>query len=75
MVARPNAIPSSIVPDFAPQNVPPPIQDEHGNAMEDSKWVHKGSKCCHKVDACTIFMWLNGVPFTLGANTLPSNAS
>jgi hypothetical protein len=53
VVASLDAIPSSIVPDFAPQEVPPPIQDEHGDAMEDNEWVHKGSRWCCKLDACT----------------------
>jgi hypothetical protein len=52
MVVRLNAIPSLVVPDFAPQEVPPPIQDEHGNVMEDSEWAHKGLRWCCKVDAC-----------------------
>jgi hypothetical protein len=55
MAACLDAIPSSIVPKFAPQEVLPPIQNEHENAMEDSEWVHKGSRWCHKVDACTSF--------------------
>jgi hypothetical protein len=29
------AIPSSIVPNLAPQKVLPSIQNEHGDAMED----------------------------------------
>ncbi len=48
-------IPSSIILDLAPQEVPPPIQDEHGDAMEDSVWAHKGSRWCCKVDACISF--------------------
>jgi len=53
VVASPNAIPSSIVPNFGPQEVLPPIQDEHGNAMEDNEWAYKGSRWCCKLDACT----------------------
>jgi hypothetical protein len=54
-------IPSSIILDFAPQNVPPPIQNEHYDVMEDSEWAHKGSRWCCKVDACTnsyVAKWL-----------------
>jgi hypothetical protein len=69
MVVRFDVIPSSVVLDFVPQKVPPPIQDEHGNAMEDSEWAHKGSRWCCKVDACTSFMWLNGVLLAFGENT------
>jgi hypothetical protein len=32
-------MPSSIVPNHAFQEVPPLIQDEHGDAMEDSEWA------------------------------------
>jgi hypothetical protein len=46
MVVRLNAIPSLVVPDFTPQKVPP-IQDEHGNVMEDNEWAHKGSRWCY----------------------------
>jgi hypothetical protein len=53
VVVSPYVIPSSIVLDLAPQEVPPLIQDEHGDAMEDSVWAHKGSRWCCKVDACT----------------------
>ncbi len=35
-----SAIPSSFVPNLAPQKVPPPIQDKHGDVMEDSEWAH-----------------------------------
>jgi hypothetical protein len=52
VVVSPYAIPSSIVLDLAPYEIPPPIQDEHGDAMEDSDWAHKGSRWCCKVDAC-----------------------
>ncbi len=52
VVVSPYAIPSSIVLDFAPQEIFPPIHDEHGDAMEDSGWAHKGSRWCCKVDAC-----------------------
>jgi hypothetical protein len=41
VVASPNAIFSSIVPNFALQKVPPPVQDEHGDVVEDSGWAHK----------------------------------
>jgi hypothetical protein len=54
-------IPSSVIVDFAPQKVPFQIQDEHGDAMEDNEWVHKGSKWYCKVDACTnsyVAKWL-----------------
>jgi len=55
VLAGPNTIPSLIVPNLALQEVPLPIQDEHGNAMEDSEWVDKGSGWCCKVDACISF--------------------
>jgi len=61
VVASSFAIPSSVVLDLAPQEGPPPIQDEHGNAMEDSEWAHKGSRWCCKVDPCTcsyVAKWL-----------------
>jgi hypothetical protein len=60
VVASSFVIPSSVVLNLAPQEVPPPIQDEHGNAMEDSEWAHKGSRWCCKVDPCTSSMWPNG---------------
>jgi hypothetical protein len=44
VVASPNAIPSLIVPNLALQKVPPLIQNESGNAMEDNEWAHKGSR-------------------------------
>jgi hypothetical protein len=47
-----NAIPSLVVLDTAPQKVPPLIQNEHKDAMEDNEWAHEGSKWCCKVDAC-----------------------
>jgi hypothetical protein len=56
-----DAIPSLVVPNFAPQEVLPPIQNEHGDVMEDSEWAHKGSRWCCKVDACTssyVAKWL-----------------
>jgi hypothetical protein len=46
------AIPSIVVPYFAPQEVPLQIQEKHGDVMEDSEWAHKGSRWCCKVDAC-----------------------
>jgi hypothetical protein len=55
LVTSPNVIPSSIVLNLAPQEVPPPIQDEHGDVMEDNEWAHEGSKWSCKVDACTNF--------------------
>jgi len=55
VVVGPNAIPSLLVPDLTLQEVFLPIQDDHGDAMEDSEWAHKGSKSCCKVDACTSF--------------------
>ncbi len=48
-----NAIPSSIIPNLAPHELHLPIQDEHGDAMENNEWAHEGSKWCYKVDACT----------------------
>jgi hypothetical protein len=39
--------------DLAPQKVLPPMQDEHGDAIEKNEWVHEGSKRCYKVNACT----------------------
>jgi len=53
VVVGPNVVPSSVVPNPTPQKVLLPIQDEHGDAMEDSEWVHKGLRWCCKVDACT----------------------
>jgi hypothetical protein len=47
-----DTIPSSIVLNTAPQEVPLLIQDEHGNALEDNEWAYEGSKWCCKVDAC-----------------------
>ncbi len=67
-----SAIPSLVVPNFAPQKVPPLIQDEHGNIMEDSEWGYKGSRWCYKVDACTssyavkwcfVSTWIEHTPF------------
>jgi hypothetical protein len=55
-----SAIPSLVVPDFAPQKVLPPIQDESGDAMEDNEWAHKGSRWVCKVDHVLVFMWPNG---------------
>jgi hypothetical protein len=55
VVVGPNVIPSSIIPDLALQEVLLLIQNEHGHAMEDSEWVHKGSRWCCKVDACINF--------------------
>jgi hypothetical protein len=49
-----NAIPSLIIPNLAPQKVPFPIQNEHGDAMEDSEWVYKGLRWCCKMDACIV---------------------
>jgi len=42
-------------PDHVLQKVPPPIQNEHGNAMEENEWVHEGSRRCCKVNACISF--------------------
>jgi hypothetical protein len=53
VVTSPNAIHSSIVPNLAPQEVPPSIQDEHGDAMENNEWAHEGSKWSCKVVTCT----------------------
>ncbi len=53
MVVSPYAILSSIVPNLAPQELLLPIENEHGDVMEDNEWVHKGSRWCYKVDACT----------------------
>ncbi len=48
--------------DLAPQKVPPPpMQDEHGDAMEEDEWVHESSTRCCKVNACTssyVAKWL-----------------
>jgi hypothetical protein len=30
--------------NHASQEVPPPMQDEHGDAMEENKWVHEDSR-------------------------------
>jgi hypothetical protein len=53
VVVSPYAILLSIVPNFAPQELPLLIENDHGDVMEDSEWVHKGSRWCYKVDACT----------------------
>jgi hypothetical protein len=53
-----NSVPN---PNFVSQKVPPLMQDEHGNAMEENEWVHEGSRGCCKVDACTssyVAKWL-----------------
>jgi hypothetical protein len=39
-------------PNPTPQEVPPPMQDEHGDAMLENEWVHESSKGCCKVNAC-----------------------
>jgi len=38
--------------DPAPQKVLPPMQDEHGDVMEENEWVHESSRRCCKVNAC-----------------------
>jgi hypothetical protein len=48
-------------PNLAPQKVPPPMQYEHGDAMEENEWVHETSRGCYKVNACTssyVAKWL-----------------
>ncbi len=45
-----NSVPN---PNPTPQKVPLPMQDEHGDAMEENEWVHEGSRECCKVNACT----------------------
>jgi hypothetical protein len=40
---------SVLNPDLAPQEVPPPMQDAHVDAMKENGWVHEGSKRCCKV--------------------------
>jgi hypothetical protein len=58
VVVGPNVIPSLVVPNLAPQEVPPPIQDGSGDVTE---WVRKGSRWFCKVDACTssyVAKWL-----------------
>ncbi len=52
VATSPNAIHSLVVPNLALQEVPPLIQDEHGDAMEDNEWAHEGSKWSCKVVAC-----------------------
>ncbi len=47
-----NSIPNL---DLASQEFPPPMQDEHGDVMEENEWVHEGSRGCCKVNACTSF--------------------
>jgi hypothetical protein len=37
VVVGPNVIPSLVVLDIVPQEVFPPIQDEHGNTMEENE--------------------------------------
>jgi hypothetical protein len=39
-------------PNPSPQEVLPPMQDQHGDAMEENEWVHEGSRGCYKVNAC-----------------------
>jgi hypothetical protein len=72
VMASLDALPSLIVPNLAPQEVPLPIQDEHGYAMEDCEWAHKDSRWCYKVDACTNYY---APKWALGAYTFPLNAS
>jgi hypothetical protein len=38
--AKPSSFVRNLAPNLAPQEVPPPIQDKHGDAMEDSEWAH-----------------------------------
>ncbi len=48
-------------PDPMSQKVHPPMQDEHGDAMEEFEWVHEGLKRCYKMNACTssyVAKWL-----------------
>jgi hypothetical protein len=42
------------IPNLDPtsQKVLHPMQDEHGDAMEENEWVHEGSRACYKVNAC-----------------------
>jgi hypothetical protein len=35
-------------PNLVPQEVPPPMQYEHGDAMEQNEWFHEGLKGFHK---------------------------
>ncbi len=34
------------------QKVLHPMQDEHGDAMEENEWIHEGSRTCCKLNAC-----------------------
>jgi hypothetical protein len=40
-------------PNHARQEIPPQMQDEHGDAIEENEWVHEGLRRCCKVNACT----------------------
>jgi hypothetical protein len=66
-----NAIPSSIISDLAPQKVIPPIQNENGNAMEDSEWAHKGSRWFCKVDHALVLMWPNVSSINIWSKHIP----
>ncbi len=67
----PNAIPSLIVPNLAPQKVFPPIQNEHGDAMEDSEWAHKGSRWCCRWMHALVFMHPNGCSINTWSEHIP----
>jgi hypothetical protein len=47
-----NSIPNV---DDALQKVLLPMQNEHGNEIEENEWVHEGSRRCCKVHACISF--------------------
>jgi len=70
-------------PHPTPQEVPPPMQDEYGDGMEENEWVHEGSIRCCKVNACTssyAVKWLlckhldqtHGLHMQLGRSRHPS---
>jgi len=62
VVVGPDVIPSLIVPNIAPQKVPLPIQDEHGDVMEDSECVDGVARWMHAIvlvhpNGCFINTW------------------
>jgi hypothetical protein len=75
------------IPNLDPmsQKVFHPMQDEHGDAMEENEWVHEGSRACCKVNACSnsyAAKWLlckhldqtNGLQMQLGKFGHPSTS-
>jgi hypothetical protein len=46
--------------DPTPQEVFLPMQDEHGDAMEENEWVHEGSKTVLQDECMHVLMQPNG---------------